>query len=119
MKKSFAKRALEQKTITYLYYVRCEQQHLENYSVSLGRYYIYRQNVYRWRDCLYFGRGCYYYYGQGHFKKDCPMRAEYVQGQRQQTQSYQQLVTVDRHIRPLHLRTSGNHSRSQGQGERT
>jgi len=119
MKKIFAKRASEQKTITYLYCVKCEQQHLENCSASLGRYNIYRQNAYRWQDCPYLSRGCYYYNGQGHFKKDCPMRAEYVQGQRQQTQSYQQLVIVDRLIRPLQLRTNGNHNRSRGQGERT
>ena len=73
----------------------------------------------RWRDCSYLDRGCYYCGGQGHIHRDYPRRVEFIQGQRQQTQSQQQSITVDRPGRPAQLGASGNRGRHRMQGDST
>lgn len=56
---------------------------------------------------------------QGYLSRDYPRKAEFTQGHKQQTQVQQQLVIVDRHIRPTQLGVSGNRYWSRAQSDKT
>jgi len=88
--------------------------------VMPGRCYIYRGEGHRWRECPHVGRGCYYYGDTSHKKKDCSCgTTEGAHGQKNEVQSQQQLVIVDRPIRPTQSRMSVTRGRLRIQEGRT
>jgi len=85
-----------------------------------GRCYICKGEGHRWKECSHVGRGCYYCGDTSHKKKDCPRRTtEGAHGQRIEVQSQQQLVTVNRSIRPTQSGTSATRGRPRNQEGRT
>jgi len=54
--------------------MKCDQRHLGDYSVSLGRCFVCRGQGYRWRNYQYLRQGCHYFGERDHYKKECPNR---------------------------------------------
>jgi len=87
------------KVVDYPFFVKCEQKHPRDYSVSLMRCFVCRGEGHRWRNCQYLGQRCHYYGGKGHYERDCPKRnTGQVQSYRQPSQSHHQSITVNRPV---------------------
>jgi len=57
------------KVVNYPPCAKCGQKHHRECSVSLGRYFVCREEGHRWRNCQYLRQGCHYYGGRGHYKE--------------------------------------------------
>ena len=93
-------RTSDQKNVHYPHYMKCEQVHLGDYSVSLEQCFICKGEGHRWRNCQCLGQGCHYCGERGHQKKESHNRnIGQVQSMWQPSQSYQQSIIVNRPVR--------------------